>query len=177
MKKIFLLIALSLSFVNGWSQNLSSTIKKQGLEMARAIVARDADKLIQYLHPKTIELAGGKEKILAARDTANKYMTQFGATIKKIVIGNPDSIVQYKGQLQAVVPQTTELSFFDNTVVVETSLIALSDDKGKTWKFIDNSMYNVKKMGNKLPEISPALVIPPMHPPKFIDNKTKKPIQ
>lgn len=167
IKKIITTILLAAGILSVSAQNMPTVIKTQAMEMARAVLNKDVDKLIRYMHPSTIKMAGGKEKILSARDSANKYMKQFGAEIKKITIGNPGPVFSYKKQLQSVVPQTTQVSFMESIITMETSLIALSDDGGKNWVFIDNSIYNVKSKDKGLPELSPELIIPAMKPPVF----------
>jgi len=106
-----------------------------------------------------------------ARDTMNKYMKQFGAEIKKVTIGNPGKIISYKKQLQTTVPQTTEASFLGNAVILQSTLIAISDDGGKHWYFVDTSIYRGEKIKSALPELSPELVIPPPSMPKIISNQ------
>lgn len=153
------------------AQNYSSIIKAQGMEMAKAVLAKDVDKLVKYIHPKMVEAAGGKEKMMMARDTANKYMQQFGAEIKKVTIGNPAPVVSYKNELQTTLPQTTEVKFMASTVILESTLIAISQDKGEHWYFIDTSIYHMDKVKKSLPDLSPALVIPPMKQPKIITEQ------
>lgn len=150
------------------SQNLETTIKIQAMEMAKAVLAKDLDKLSTYLPPKLIEQAGGKEKMMIARDTMNKYMKQFGAEIKRVTIGNPGKIINYKNQLQALVPQTTELKFMASMITLESTLIAISEDNGQHWYFVDTSIYREDKLKLSLPNLSPEIVIPPMKPPKIV---------
>jgi len=152
-------------------QNLETTIKIQAMEMARALLAKDVVKLAQYFPPKLVEQAGGVDKMMIARDTMNKYMKQFGAEIKKVTIGNPGKIITYKNAMQATLPQTTELKFMASTIIAETTLIAISEDKGVHWYFVDTSIYRSEKIKSLLPNISPDLVIPPMKQPKIIPDE------
>jgi hypothetical protein len=170
--KYFVVLVLLLSFTNrAFNQNLETTIKIQAMDMARAVLAKDLDKLAVYLPPKLIEQAGGKEKMMIARDTMNKYMKQFGAEVKRVTIGNPGKIISYKNQLQSLIPQTTELKFMASTITLESTLIALSEDKGLHWYFVDTSIYREEKLKLTLPNLSPELVIPPMKPPKIVANE------
>jgi hypothetical protein len=150
------------------AQNYSTAIKTQALEMSRAILTKDVDKLVKYIHPKIVEQAGGKEKLLQARDTVNKYMQQFGAEIKKVTIGNPTPVITYKNTLQATLPQTTEMKVMAATVIAESTLVAISEDKGVHWYFIDTSIYRSDKIKKSLIDLSPDLVIPPMKQPKIV---------
>lgn len=172
-KMLFLLSVILLSFsINRMQgQNLSTTIKIQAMEMARAVLDKDLDKLVAYLPPKLVADAGGKEKMMVARDTLNKYMKQFGAEIKKVTIGNPGKIISFKNQLQSMLPQVTALKFMASIITIESSLIAISEDKGLHWYFVDTSIYREEKLKISLPNLSPELVIPPMKPPKIVANE------
>lgn len=119
------------------------------------------------MHPKVIEMAGGKAKLIERMDTVNAVASQFGAEIKKILIGNPGSIVKYKKELQSTLPQFTEMKTGFGNLTLETTLIAISRDGGKHWYFIDTSIYNMNDVKKALPDLSPGLVIPPSKPPKF----------
>ena len=172
-KTLFLLPAILLSFsmnrIQG--QNLSTTIKIQAMEMVRAVLDKDLDKLVAYMPPKLVADAGGKEKMMVARDTLNKYMKQFGAEIKKVTIGNPGKIISFKNQLQSTLPQMTELKFMASTITLESTLIAISEDKGLHWYFVDTNIYREETLKTSLPNLSPELVIPPMKPPKIVANE------
>ncbi len=141
------------------------------MEMARAVLDKDLDKLVVYMPPKLVADAGGKEKMMVTRDTLNKYMKQFGAEIKKVTIGNPGKIISFKNQLQSTLPQMTELKFMASTITIESTLIAISEDKGLHWYFVDTSIYRDEKLKTSLPNLSPELVIPPMKPPKIVANE------
>ena len=151
-------------------QGLETTIKIQAMEMAKAILAKDVEKAAQYLPPKLVEASGGKAKVLVVRDSLNKFMQQFGVEIKKVTIGNPGKILTYKDQLQTTVPQITQVRFMQGTVVIESTLIALSEDKGKHWYFVDTNIYRSSKLKDALPNLSPELVIPPMKKPEMIPD-------
>ena len=175
MKNKFILlltiIIILLSGIQASSQNLSTVIKIQAMDMARAVLAKDVNKMVTYMPPKLVADAGGKEKLLIARDTLNKYMKQFGAEIKRVTIGDPGKIITYKKQLQATLPQTTEVKFMASKVILETTLIAISEDNGLHWYFVDTSIYRGDKLKSSLPDLSPELVIPPMKQPKIVADE------
>ena len=167
MKKVFLVCLVSTYAAASFAQNQNTIIKTQAMDMANALIKKDFPAFIKYMHPNIIKLAGGKEKALQRMDTVNAMAAQFGATIKKIVIGNPDKIINYKNQLQVTLPETSELSSGFGNVSLETTLIAISSDAGKNWYFIDTSVYNMKDVKKAMPDLSPELVIPAPKPPKF----------
>lgn len=172
MKRNSFLLVICLMVVTGLqAQNHASTIKAQAMYMVRALVKKDFPAFTKYMHPKLIEMAGGKEQLIQRMDTANKVAKQFGAEIKKILIGDPGPIIKYKDELQATLPQTSEMKTGFGNLTLETTLIAISIDNGKNWYFIDTSIYNVKEVKKSLPNLSPDLVIPPMKQPKFTPHQ------
>ncbi|GAI43696.1 unnamed protein product, partial [marine sediment metagenome] len=105
-------------------------------------------------------------------DSVEKYKKQFGIKVKSIVVGNPTKVVTHKKIMQCTLPQTMTVEVMMGTVETETTLIGLSQD-GKKWYFVDALLYKQKDSKDKLPELSPDLVIPPMKQPvmKPADSK------
>ena len=98
-------------------------------------------------------------------------MKQFGAEIKKVTIGEPGKIITHKNQLQTTVPQTTELKFMASKIFLESTLVAISEDKGLHWYFVDTNIYRGDKLKSSLPDLSPQLVIPAMKQPKIVADE------
>ncbi|MBC7902288.1 MAG: hypothetical protein H7Y27_02660 [Gemmatimonadaceae bacterium] len=168
--KLLMLCMMALSVTVAQGQGLATVIKEQAADMARALLKKDVEKAVKYIPPKLVESAGGMPKLMAARDTANKYMAQFGAEIKKITIGNPGKIYTYKNELQSLVPQTTELKVMNMSITLESSLIAISQDKGANWYFVDTTIFRGEQLKKSLPDISPEIVIPKMKPPVIVNQ-------
>ena len=165
--KIFLTCIFYFSLIPAFSQNLETTIKIQAMDMARALIKNDFVAFAEFMPPGIIEYTGGREKLKSNIDSAASAMKQFGVQFKKILIGNPGPIITYNNQLQCVVPQTTTMQTIMGDLETETSLIAISMDKGKKWYFVDTNVYKEDKLKSALPGLSPALVIPPQKQPKF----------
>ena len=91
----------------------------------------------------------------------------FGGQVQRITYGNPGKIVKYKKELQTTLPQTTEITSSFADVVITSTLVALSRDNGKNWFFFDTSMGRAKNLKDKLPTLSPEIIVPPMQPPKI----------
>lgn len=172
MKKRFLfIIMISVLASVAFGQNQNSIIKTQAMEMAKALLKKDFPTLTKFMHPNIIQIAGGQQRMIERMDTINAVAKQFGAEIKRIMIGNPGPIVKYKKELQVVLPQTTEMKTSFGNLAVETSLIAISTDGGKNWYFIDTSVYKLQDVKKAMPNLSPDLVVPPAKPPKFTPNQ------
>ena len=153
------------------AQNYSTVIKTQAMDMAKALVKKDYNSFSKYLHPGLTAYAGGRTKLIQQMDTANAVAAKFGAEVKRVLIGNPGEVVKYNKELQATLPQTTEMKTGFGNLTLETTLVAISQDEGKNWYFVDTSIFNVKDLKKSMPNLSPALVIPPAKPPKFTPNQ------
>lgn len=151
------------------SQATSTAIKTQALEMARAISKKDAAAVQKFIYPALLASAKEQVNMTAMMDTISKKMEQFKPEIKRITVGNPGKIVTHKKVLQALVPQEMEIQTTLFTVVLNTTLVALSDDKGKHWYFADGLFYQSKdtKIIKALPPLSPELVLPAQQQPKL----------
>ena len=148
-------------------QNLKSVIKTQAMDMAGALLKKDFQTFARYMHPKIIELAGGREQLLSKMDTASKMADQYGAKISRVLIGHPNDIITYKKELQTTLSQTTDIKTMLGMISLETTLIAISEDDGAHWYFIDTSAYNLDEIKKSMPDISPDIKIPPFKQPKF----------
>ena len=162
-----LLIVFFLVFHVGAVAQHTTAIKSAAMEMGNALAQKNSKKFIDYQHPVMIELAGGEEQLRTISDSALKVFEQFGGRISKINYGNPSEVVNHKKVLQSVIPQTLTLTSFIADIEIATNLIAVSDDGGKTWRFIDTNLFSIKQIKSVMPELSPAIVIPKSMPPKI----------
>jgi hypothetical protein len=152
------------------AQQHATTIRLQAMDMANAGIKNDFNTFSRYMHPNIVAFAGGKDQMKTKMDSAYVTMKRFNVSIKKVLIGDPGAIVTYKNQLQAVLPQTTTMNTPMGELVVETSLLVISADKGKNWWFIDTNVYRAEKLKNILPDLSPELVIPPRKKPRLVQK-------
>lgn len=164
----FLAISLNITVQ---AQQHSTVIKTQAMDMAKALLKKDYSTFSKYLYPGITQYVGGRDKFIRQMDSVNSIASKFGAEIKRVLIGNPGEVVKYNKELQALLPQTTEMKTGFGSLAMETTLVAISQDGGKNWYFVDTSVINVKELKKSLPNLSPELVIPPAKPPKFTPNQ------
>jgi len=73
--------------------------------------------------------------------------------------------------MQTTLPQTTYITTSFADIELESTLIAISQDKGNHWYFIDSQLYATESMKQKMPSLSPDLVIPPPAKPRMIPKE------
>jgi len=149
------------------AQATQTSIRAAAMEMGKALVGKNSDLFLSYMHPSMITLAGGKSQLKVITDSALTVFEKFGGRISKINYGTPSEVINYKDMLQAVLPQSTFLTSLLGDVEFSSSLIAISSDKGATWKFIDTNLFGIRKVKEVMPDISSDLKIPKSAPPKF----------
>jgi hypothetical protein len=173
MKKITtILIVLFICAGSASAQNINTVIKTEALKMARALAAMDFETYATYLYPTLVNDKQSKEKMKQGMDSVNKYREQFGVKVKQVLIGNPSKVLTHKNIMQCTIPQTLTIEALMGSLETETTLIGLSND-GKKWYFVDAMLFKQKDAKNKLPELSPELVIPLMKQPVIKANETK----
>jgi hypothetical protein len=89
MKKVLFTVAFFFFSVVVFAQAQSVVIKTQAMEMARALLKKDYATFSRYMHPEILKKAGGQDKLIERMDTINAKSKEFGAEIKKVIIGNP----------------------------------------------------------------------------------------
>jgi hypothetical protein len=170
-KKIILIsvffVAILFNAKECQAQAVQTSIRAAAMEMGKALVGKNSDVFLSYMHPSMITLAGGRSQLKVITDSALTVFEKFGGRISKINYGTPSDVITYKGLLQAVLPQSTFLTSLIGDVEFSSSLIAISSDKGTTWKFIDTNLFGIRKVKEVMPDISSELKIPKAAPPKF----------
>lgn len=154
-----------------WTQPLSSVVKTQALDMGKALVNSDSKTFSKYMLPEMLEAGGGKEKVGVTMDSMFTVFKSFGGSVKKITYGNPGKIIKFNKELQTTLPQETEVTSPIADVVLTSTLVAISRDNGKNWYFYDTAMGKSDQLKNKLPTLSPDIIIPPPVMPKFIPKE------
>jgi hypothetical protein len=163
MKFLFSLILVVNCSLSVSAQQHQSAIKQAAMEMGNALVKKDGERFLSYMHPSMIRLAGGKSQLRVMADSAFKVVEQIGGKVSRISFGNPSQVLQYRNTLQAVVSQQMLVTTLLGNAELSSSLIAISADKGKTWTFIDTNLFNVSQIKSAMPDISPELVLSLIH--------------
>jgi hypothetical protein len=119
----------------------------QAEEMKQAFIAKDFEKSYEFMHPKIVKMLGGKEKLIENLKSVSKQIEDAGVKVTEYSIQSPSQIVEADNQIFAVLPTTAAMSTPKEPIVMQESLIAVSEDNGNNWKFIRaSSRENMKKL-------------------------------
>ncbi len=114
----------------------TAQLKAQAEACSRAFIEGDFGKLADYTHPKVVEMAGGREKMVefVRKDVAE--MKSEGFEPLSYVTSEPTQVFKVGEQTYAVVPAKLRLRAKETVYVSETFMVGVSADGGKTWKFV-----------------------------------------
>jgi hypothetical protein len=115
-------------------QGLES-LKAQANQLCTAVTSGDNNTLADLTYPKIIEMLGGRQKFF---DAVNGIQAS-GMKIRSVDITTfPADWAEGGGEYFAVLGKRTRLTMPDGAKKQMTgSLLAVSADRGKTWKFAD----------------------------------------
>lgn len=169
---VAMLLVMAATLLAQTPQQLSA-LKAQANAMATAIKKQDFKTVIKITNPKVVAAAGGEVKMLDQLSKGIGMMKAKGINmnISNIVVGEPSAFIKVKKQLQCTVPDKIEIKMMGGTMNTNSTLIAISDDDGKTWNFIDAMGKNIATIKQVLPDLSNKLVIAKMEQPQFVPDK------
>ena len=176
IQRIFSLVALSLvmatTLMAQTPQQLAA-LKTQANAMANAIKKQDYKTVIKMTNPKIVAAGGGEAKMMEELNKGIGMMKAKGMniSINNVSLGVPSAFIKVDKQLQCTVPDKIDIKMIGGTVSTNSTLIALSDDNGKTWNFIDAMGKNVATIKQVIPTLSDKLIIANMDKPQFVPDK------
>ena len=168
-------ITFILSFCNAQSSESKldlnpDNIKHQALKMMDFLIKRNCDSFIEFVYPKIIEMFASKKEAMLAITNSWKKSDADSMKIIKFKLGEPSKIISQEDELQCTIPQSLEFENPKSQVIVKSTLIAISRDKGEKWYFIDAFGKNREKIKSIFPNISNQLIIPEQAKPELIKN-------
>lgn len=170
MKKFgfFILMISVFTFCN--AQSISENIKNQAENMATAFEEKDYSLLLDFTYPAVLEMGGGKEMMLQFVKEAIDQMNADGFFIDSVTVGQPGEIFEAGNELHALIVQKVFTHYDGGRLVGESSLLAVSKDKGLHWYFLDVKQLTPELTKQVFPDFNNNLIIPEPKPAVFIDD-------
>lgn len=162
---LFLFINVSFAQIN---QDLhKKEIKNQAIKMKDGLLNKDYQTYSNYTYPITIKAMGGKTKFISSLKEKINGMEKEGLIFLNVTIGETNKILKVKNELQTTIVQEIELKVPDGKIKSKSFLIAISDNNGKNWFFIDTSSKPISEIKKKIPNLSNELILLPKENPEF----------
>jgi len=142
----------------------------QAKELSDAFARKDYQRFVDLTYPKVIELAGGRDKMLASMTQQIKEMEAEGVVTLSSSSGTPTQCIYHSGSIYALLPTTIRAKAGAGVFQTEGSTIAVSSDGGANWTFIDASGKDHSELKMLLPNVADQLKLPAEKAPVKISN-------
>lgn len=165
MKQIIpLILCITASFFSS-GQEYASNIKRQADSMMAAFVKGDVERLLDFTYPPLFEFAGDREFMAEFIAQTIMAMQYDGFTIDTALVNTPGQIFKAGSELHALLTQTVYASFREGTVRNDSPLLAISQDGGNKWFFLDLKQFDAEMIRQLFPNFNYDLKLPPIPPP------------
>jgi len=135
--------------------------KKSAAKMQEAARRGDWAKVLEYTYPTLVERMGGKEKALA-------FMKKQagGIKLRSVKLGEPTQAARVGDKtIQVTLPTQVRMAGPISEAEIESTLLGVSRDGGKTWTFVD--VQNPEQVRAVVPDVSPELKLVSRGKPKM----------
>lgn len=150
------------------------SIKKLAVSMGDATMNGDHTFVIDHTYDNVVKGMGGRAKAISVLEGGMKPMLDKGVKITSYNVSDPEMIVTGGDSQYTVVPTSIEMTFPQFKIRVKSYLLGISEDSGKSWKFIDgSSMEKPESRKLFLPDLPADLKLPPKQQPEMIQNKKR----
>lgn len=143
----------------------AAAIRAEAENSSRAFMNGDFRKVLDLTYPRLIEMGGGREKMLAAVEDQLKEMRDLGMKIISHRVGEPQPSVRAGDKLVAIVPTVLRMESPEYVFEQNSFWLAVSNDEGKSWRFIDGSSLDAHLLKLLLPEAVGKLKLPAVTQP------------
>lgn len=145
---------------------LKKTVAGKVEEMNNALINGSFAKIVDLTHPKVIEMAGGRDKMIAEIESTMKQLKEKGVEFRSAKLGDISDPAAGGDDIFVVVPFDLELKAPGGKLRQKTFVIGISPDKGKAWTFVNGDL-DAKSVKQMLPNLPDALKLPERQMPKF----------
>jgi hypothetical protein len=148
-------------------------VRAKAQACADAMLKGDYEAFVGYTHPKVIELVGGREKMLETLRKGTAQMKAQGIAFVSFDVAAPANVIGAgKPRQLAVVPTKFEMTSGTTHIKQEGFLLAVSDDAGKSWTFIDGAgLTDKEQLKQFLGDVPAELKLPARKPPVVEQGK------
>lgn len=167
---LFCLMAVIAAHSQGVNGAMDSVILTQADAMGKAFIAKDYSSFVKYSHPTVVQMMGGKAKMVEDTKKSFEEFEAEGVVFLNVTFGPPSKIVLAEGEMQCTFTEMIEMRIPGGKLTAFTNVIAVSNDNGATWYFIDCSENNAQAMRKLIPSLSPDLVLPEPIGPAFEED-------
>lgn len=160
MRLILLLFIFLFISSNATGQQLKEAILRDAEIYNKAFMDENFEKMVAYTVPSVVKIGGGAELMVdVEKDKKAMYESQ-GAQFISILPLAVDRIVEDEGYYQAILTQEVVMSIADSRFKRNAYYLAVSQDVGETWTFVDLEPFTTESIKTYVPYFSDKLEVP-----------------
>ncbi len=138
--------------------------------MAEATISGNYQALAKFTYPKIVEIMGGQEQMAEIIEKEIQQLENQGITLVSVKLGTPEKVYKAANELHCLVPQTIVLKLNAGNMAQESFLLAVSQDAGKNWYFVDTAQLTNDSARQLFPAFNQDLKIPAPKEPVFVEE-------
>lgn len=123
--------------------------------------------LADYTHPKILASMGGREKAIETMNTGLAEIKSKGMSFRSASIGKIGKFYTKGNKVYCVIPHDITINTEGGYLSSLSSVLGISPDQGKTWKFVSAGNIGRDKLKTLFPELPDGMQILPQTVPVF----------
>ncbi len=151
--KAIQLILLGLLLLMPGHAQFAERIKEEAEGCAKALLTGNYERVVDLTHPRVVKASGGRQKMIETLRNGLAELRRDGFDFHKVTFGKALNPMKAGNSLVSRIPQTVVMKTPSGQLQRQTSLMALSEDGGKTWFFADLGQITKKQFGEFFPEL------------------------
>jgi hypothetical protein len=147
--------------------SITITVKSDVQKMNEAMITGNYADLVDLTHPAVVKIMGGRERMIAGIKREFDSYGEKGFGFNAVKVGDPGEQAVSESQTFIVVPFELEMKVPDGIAFLPSFVIGVSEDKGKTWSYINGDL-DIRKIKTILPNLPDTLKIPAKKMPRIV---------
>lgn len=130
-------------------------------EFKELLINGDVEEYVERLHPKVVELMGGKRRAMYVSKRNNYLMKKNRFRVLRYDVSKPETLYKSKEEVFTVLKAHIVIDSPKYEISRDTFIIAARNKKADDWVFIDGTGINsFEKLGKIFPEFPADIELP-----------------
>lgn len=143
------------------TEDATRQLRAQAEEYSRAFMDGKYERMADFLYPKAVEMAGGREKMIeTVRKGMDEMKSEGYVALSYGPVAGPTQVLREGRQLYVILPTRFRMNTPAGIQVAESFMIGVSGDDGKNWRLFGSGSLDAKVLKLVLPEVADKLKLP-----------------
>lgn len=151
-----------------------SGLKKLAVRMLEASRKGNMTTVVDMTYPTVIDGLGGRSKAIKTFTESYKRLKEDRMKILLCEVESVGNFYTDRRWTFSLIRTRTEIEVPDGTMIERKHMLAISEDEGKTWKFLDTAgLEDETARIFAIPKLPEGLKLPDEIPVEFVPNEDK----